>query len=147
MKQIKDVMTKDVICVDPETSLKEIVDLMKKNDIKKMPVLDSGKVIGVVRVEDLLYKKEEAPLPPILAINDLIITLPSNKTFQNKLQKLTAYKASEIMTKKFLLVDVSENVEKVITEIVEKNYGYTLVQENGKLAGIITKKDLLDNIF
>ena len=73
-----------------QPSLKEIVDLMKKNDIKKMPVLDSGKVIGVVRVEDLLYKKEEAPLPPILAINDLIITLPSNKTFQNKLQKLTA---------------------------------------------------------
>lgn len=147
MKQIRAIMTKDVICVEPETSLKEIVDLMKANEIKKLPVISSEEVIGVVTVEDLLYKKEEAPLPPILAINDLIITLPSNKAFQNKLQKLTGYKAEQIMTKRFLLIQVEDNTEKVITEILEKNYGYALVKENNKLVGIITKKDLLNNIF
>lgn len=147
MKLIRDVMTKDIVSINPETSLKNIVDLMKQKEIKKLPVLDSGKLIGVVRVEDLLYKKEEAPLPPILAINDLIITLPSNKAFQTKLQKLTAYKASEIMTKDFLTVNINDSVEKVVTDIVEKSYGYALVKENGELVGIITKKDLLDNIF
>ena len=51
---IKDVMTKNPITVEPKATILEATELMKKNNIKKLPVLDkSGALVGIITENDL----------------------------------------------------------------------------------------------
>ena len=53
-RQVKDVMTPDVIAVAVSTPLEEVVETMEKHRIKRVPVVENQRVIGVVSRSDLL---------------------------------------------------------------------------------------------
>ncbi len=50
----EDIMTKDPICVEEETSVKEIIELMTENNIIRVPVVRKEKLIGVISRCDIL---------------------------------------------------------------------------------------------
>ena len=41
-------MTRQVISVDPDTSLQEIANVLEKHGIKRVPVIDNGRLVGIV---------------------------------------------------------------------------------------------------
>lgn len=147
MKKVKDVINRDIITISPEETFDKIIDIMKEKKIGRLPVLEGGKVIGVVTRDDLLVREEKAPLPPVIAFWDLLITLPNNKYFQDKLKKISSYKASELMSDSYFICREEDDLEEVVTKMLEEGYSYTLVEEDGKLKGIITKSDLIYNCF
>lgn len=51
---VDNIMTKEIITVGPDKDLQEAVDLMVKNKIKKLPVLDSGKLVGMITTSDII---------------------------------------------------------------------------------------------
>jgi len=53
-KRVSDVMTRDVITAAPDTPLREIAVLMEKHCIKRVPILATGLVVGIVSRVDLL---------------------------------------------------------------------------------------------
>lgn len=53
-RRVAEVMTGDVIAVGPETPLVQVVKLMENHRIKRLPVVDAGKVIGLVSRSDLV---------------------------------------------------------------------------------------------
>lgn len=53
-RRIGDVMTTDVVSAPPGASLAEIVELMAHHDIKNVPILDNGKMAGIITRSDLL---------------------------------------------------------------------------------------------
>ena len=46
--QVGDVMTTELITITPDTHLLMIVDIMIKKHIRRLPVVDNGKVVGIV---------------------------------------------------------------------------------------------------
>lgn len=52
---VGDIMTTDVITVKPETHLMMILDIMIKKHVRRIPVLDVDKAIGIVYISDLFY--------------------------------------------------------------------------------------------
>ena len=52
--KVEDIMTKEVIMVSPEMGIDEAVDLMREKKIKKLPVVSSDKLIGIVTVTDII---------------------------------------------------------------------------------------------
>ena len=51
---IREIMTLRVIYAAPETRLEECMAIMNRNDIRHMPVLDKGKVVGMLSLKDLV---------------------------------------------------------------------------------------------
>ncbi|MCD6495937.1 MAG: CBS domain-containing protein [Candidatus Aenigmarchaeota archaeon] len=51
---VRDVMTKNLITVSKDTTVEEAVEIMEKNNIKKLPVAENGRVIGIVTMTDML---------------------------------------------------------------------------------------------
>lgn len=120
MKKIVDVMNTELITINRETNFKEILKIMQEKGIGRLPVIEDDKLIGVVTRDDILVKQEKAPLPTAVAFWDLFITLPQSKHFQEKLKKLSAYTAEDIMSTDYLLVDKESDLEDLVTKIVEE---------------------------
>ena len=81
-----DVMTQQVIHVAEETSLGDVVGLMEKHNIKRLPVLSDGKLVGIVSRADLLRAlaaRQADPLPPP-AESDASIRAAMNEVLKNE---------------------------------------------------------------
>ena len=50
---VRDIMSKPLIVTSPETSLEDAVEVMFKHKIKKLPVIDGGKLVGLVTFTDI----------------------------------------------------------------------------------------------
>jgi CBS domain-containing protein len=53
-RKVADVMTRAVITAAPQTSLRDIANILEKNGIKRVPIVDGGKIIGIVSRANLL---------------------------------------------------------------------------------------------
>ena len=147
MKQVSDVMNADLITIESSLTFDNILKIMTEKGAGKLPVINNGELIGVVTRDDILVRQETAPLPPVIAFWDLLITLPENKEFKKKLKKLSGYTAKDIMSTDYLVVKKSDDLANVITQIVEQKYNYALVVEEDSIEGIITKTDLIKKCF
>ena len=56
--EVKDIMTKDVISVCPENAVTESSRIMAKNKIRRLPVCENGKVVGMVSLGDISRSKK-----------------------------------------------------------------------------------------
>lgn len=142
MKKVKDVVNRNLITVSPSSSFEEVINIMKKG-VGKVPVLENEKVVGIITRDDILVKEGKFPLPPVIAFWEVMITLPGNKEYQEKLNKFSSYKVEDIMSKVKMYSSLEDNLEDVVTEMLNKKISYTLVLESEKLVGIVTKSDLI----
>lgn len=142
MKKVKDVVNRNLITVSPSSSFEEVINIMKKG-VGKVPVLENEKVVGIITRDDILVKEGKFPLPPVIAFWEVMITLPGNKEYQGKLSKFSSYKVEDIMSKVKMYSSLEDDLEDVVTEMLNKKISYTLVLENEKLVGIVTKSDLI----
>ncbi len=81
-----DVMTTQVIHVSEETPLGDVVGLMEKHNIKRLPVLSDGKLVGIVSRADLLRAlaaRQADPMPPP-AESDATIRAAMNDVLKNE---------------------------------------------------------------
>ena len=53
--QVGDLMTTEVITIQPDTHIMVIVDLMIRKHIRRIPVIEDNKIIGIVYISDLFY--------------------------------------------------------------------------------------------
>ena len=51
---VSEVMSKDVITVDPDESLEEAVEKMMERNIKRLPVVEGGKLVGIITASDII---------------------------------------------------------------------------------------------
>jgi CBS domain-containing protein len=130
MKQdlVKHWMTRDVITITPDTSLSEAHRLMTEKRIRRLPVVDHGKLVGLVTLGDV--RSAEPSAASTLSVWEM----------NNLLAKL---KVSEIMTREPVTISQEATISTVAEIMLEKKFsGLPVVDEAGKLVGIITESDI-----
>ena len=126
--RIRDVMTKNPITVDSETLVLDAQKIMQENNIRRLPVVDKGKLVGIVTKHDLL---QASPSPATsLSIHEL-----------NYL--LARMKVKEIMKKNPMTLSPDTPFEEALKLGQDKKIGSFPVVENGKLVGIATESDIV----
>jgi CBS domain-containing protein len=130
MKQelVSDWMTKDVITIAPETSLKEAHDIMNQKHIRRLPVVTQGKVVGIVTLGDIRgAEPSKASSLSVWEMNDLLAKL----------------KVSEIMTRNPATIQQSASIGDAAKIMLEKKFSsLPVVDETERLVGIITESDI-----
>ncbi len=53
-RSVGSIMTREILCIEEETSLDRIVEIMQHGHVKRLPVVKDGKVVGIVSRRDLL---------------------------------------------------------------------------------------------
>lgn len=117
---IEEIM-KSPIHVDKDQRLSYAVNLFEKHNIARLPVLEEGKLVGILTQRDVMEK-----------IGD----------FREDL-KVSTYHISSCMTKNPFTLHPSDPVEKAVELFCEKGIsGIPIVDE--KLVGIVTKLDVIE---
>ncbi len=146
MLKAKDIMTKEVVTVKLETTIAELARLLMKMQISGAPVVDDKeKLIGIVTENDLIGKNSRLHIPTILRLFDAYIPLGMSK-MESDIRKMASSTVEDICTKEIITVDEEASVEYIATIMTEKRIHILPVVGEGKLVGIIGKKDLIKGI-
>jgi CBS domain-containing protein len=139
-------MTKDVITVKPDTTIEDLARILINHQISGTPVVDgNGDLIGIVTENDLISKNKRLHIPTILRLFDAFIPLGTSR-LEEEIKRMAAFAAGEICTKNVVTVDEDMPVEDVATIMAEEKIHLLPVLREGKLVGIIGKKDLIKGI-
>jgi acetoin utilization protein AcuB len=126
--RVKDLMTKNPITVNSETLVLDAQRIMKENNIRRLPIVDKGKLVGIITKHDLL---EASPSPATsLSVHEL-----------NYL--LSKMKVKEIMKKNPITLTPDTPFEEALKIGQDEKVGSFPVVENGKLVGIATESDIV----
>ena len=143
---VRDVMTKKVVSVSPETGIVEIADLIFKNRFHGVPVIESGKVAGIVTETDFFTKDASILFLPsyinFLKENKIKEDLPPEK--REEVEKLINTKAKDIMTPDCVTIFQDMQIKDLLQFFrTTKFTSLPVTDEDNRMVGIITLSDIL----
>lgn len=144
MQTIADIMTRDVISVKRETSVRELAEIFTTRRIGSLPVVDDdNRLVGIVTETDLVEQDKTLHIPTVVSIFDWVIYLESSKHFEKELQKMTARTAGEIMSEDVETIAPTAPLSQAADILSGKGIHALPVVEGGKLVGIVSRIDLI----
>lgn len=121
-------MSKEVITIGPNGSMQDAIFLMKEKNIRMLPVIDKGKLVGMITQGDL--KRASASDATTLEIHELLYLIDK-------------IKIRDIMTRKLITVPIDFTIEETAEIMLEnKINGVPIVDQNEKVVGVVTQSDL-----
>jgi acetoin utilization protein AcuB len=121
-------MTPNPITITPDVSIAEAMEWMKRENVRRFPVVDKNKkLVGVVTYTDLLYAS------------------PSSATSLSMWEisyLLAQVKVKEVMTKEVITVGQDTTLEDAARLMVDNKVGSLPVMRDGTIVGIITESDI-----
>jgi CBS domain-containing protein len=144
MFKAKELMTRDVITVKPDLTVKELARILVKNQISGTPVVDDeGTLVGIVTEKDLIERDKKLHLPTVVTLFDAVIYLESEKHFKADLKKMAASKVADIMVRDVITIDEDTSVREIATLMADKGKDLLPVVKDGRLVGIVGKADVV----
>lgn len=119
---VKDVMTKTVKVVKPDTLVKTVVATMNKFDIGSIVVVKGNRPVGIITERDILRRIVEPCLAP------------------------ETLRAREVMTSPIITISSTASIDEASRIMARKKIKRLLVMENEKLVGIITFTDIVTQV-
>lgn len=117
--EIGGIMKKEVITTTSETEIFSVIKEITKRGIRQLPVIDNGKLVGIISSMDILrglFKNKHTP---------------------------TKSKVEEIMTKEVIFCNEEDELSKVWEKIYERGFSGLPVLRKGKVVGMITRSDII----
>lgn len=136
--KISDVMTRDVMTVSPDATLKQVAQVLAGLGVSGLPVVEDGLVVGVVSEADVLAK-ERGDAPHRSGLFGLL--LDDGADLRAKLEARTA---AEAMTSPAVTISQDRPLAEAAARMLDEEVNrLPVVEEDGTLVGIVTRADLV----
>ena len=116
----QDIMSRNLIIMNDNTSISEVARIMKEKDIGFIPISSDNKIIGVI------------------TDRDIVVNAISNKCSLDTPVK-------EYATKNVISVNIDDNVSKILNVMRKNKVKRVLVNDEHRLVGIVSFSDILNN--
>lgn len=127
--EVNEIMRTDVAVLTPQASLRDVAELMRERDVRHIPVVENGRIVGIVSDRDMR-----------LYVADLFQSQGETEVESTR----RALTIRNIMQSKPLYVDPSADVDEVVDLLLEYRIGAVLVSDSqGTLRGIVSYEDIL----
>lgn len=125
---VKEWMTTHVLTTQPNTPISDAHQMMKDNTVRRLPVMDKGKLVGIITIGDVREASpSDATTLSIWELNYLWAQLTVDK----------------VMSRNVLTVQADTSILDAAEMMLEhKISGLPVVGKDGKLVGIITESDI-----
>jgi acetoin utilization protein AcuB len=129
---VKDIMTHNVITIPSDTYVLDAERIMESYKISRLPVLDEGRLVGLITKDDILKASPSSTAPY------------NQRQLFYLMSKLTV---KEIMKARVFTVSPDMTVEKAVAFAQKNKVGCLPVVEGGKVVGILTTNDVFYKIL
>ncbi len=154
MKTVKDVMVKDVVSFKPSDPIHYVAWSLRQKRISGGPVLDGDRVVGIISERDIMKMLEEHDihlnlfLPSPLDVIELPVRMKHElNEVMDVIKTAAAVSIEEIMTKKVVTIDPTEEVSKAAKIMGDRCINrLPVVDKKGRLVGIITRGDVIGTL-
>ena len=125
---VKEIMTKEVESITPDTVLPEARQVMIRNNIRRLPVVDGDKLMGIVTLSDIQQAApSDATSLSVWELNYLLAQLT----------------IKEIMTSPVMTIGENDLVNKAANMMLANKFGgIPVVNSAGGLSGMVTESDI-----
>jgi CBS domain-containing protein len=137
------IMTTDVMTVHADTTIEDVARLLTTRRIGSVPVVDDeNRVVGVVNDEELFTSEKGIPFSAV-RVPVLFEKWAQPDRAAEIYASARRNTARDVVSFEFVCVDVNASVGHITQLMVERNLHRVLVTRNERLAGIITRLDLI----
>jgi CBS domain-containing protein len=138
--KIEDVMSTDVVTIGPDVPYTDVVDCLLNHGISGLPVVDdTGRLLGIVTEADLVSKEAYAPRRRALG---LLADYFRGRDPQ-WVRKSAGLTAREVMTAAADVCTPDEDLGEAARRMLERHHKRLPVVVDGRLVGIVARRDLL----
>jgi CBS domain-containing protein len=124
---VRQFMTGTVVTVNRRTTMRELAALFEKHDFNAFPVVEDGKLVGIITKFDFLRAFAFTTSQVVPHYNELM-----------------SRPASEVMTEAVVHVDPTSPLTRVLQLMVNlKTRSFPVISADGQLAGMISREDIM----
>ena len=140
----RDIMTAEVVSVEPCTSLQEFSKLLEESNVSVMPVVDEDQSLyGIISATDLIESDRPLHIPTVISLFDWVLYLESEKNFSAQVKKICAQTVGDLCTRDVVVCAPETPVSEVAELMVKHKVHLVPVVQDGKLAGVVGRHDIL----
>jgi CBS domain-containing protein len=146
---VRDAMTKQVATLRAGQSITEAADELADHRFGAMPVVDpNGKLVGLLRDEDLMMSEARVHVPTFIVLLGATIPIPSTMHhLEEDLHKFAGATVGEVMDPDPVTVAPDATLEDVATVMHDREVTHIpVVDDAGKVVGIIARGDLVRDV-
>jgi CBS domain-containing protein len=149
MLQVKDVMTKAVLTVSPETLVKDAAALLAERNISGLPVIEAGRVVGIFSEGDVLRsikttkKDMRLVFPSISSLGIAFQEEVTQREILDAYEEIGNRPVKDVMSMNVVIVEPDIALNEAIVKMVQRGINRLPVVDKGGLVGIITRGDVI----
>jgi acetoin utilization protein AcuB len=124
-----EIMQSDVVVLGPAASLRDASELMHSHDVRHLPILENGQLVGIISDRDIRCH-----------LSELFLSQPESVPSEAR----KSMKVRQIMQTKPITVDPDSDIQDVIESMLDSKIGAVVVTDTeGHLQGMISYEDVL----
>ena len=137
-------MRHEVPTVSPDDSVATVAMTMVEAGLPGVPVVEDGRIIGIVTEGDMVTREAEVELPARTSILDATLTLDAGRPYEDELRRVLAVTARELMTAPVFNILDRATVYELATLMQDENVNpVPVVNDDHQLVGIVSRTDLV----
>ena len=136
-------MQTDWPTLGPGQTVEDAIKLFAESGISGVPVVEDGRLVGVVTEGDLIYQDAEIKAPGFLDILGGVIPLGNWDEYRREALKSAGVTVDEVMTEGVITTPPDSSLAEAATIMAEKRIKLLPVAEEGTLRGVVTRMDIL----
>ena len=140
---VGDIMETDWPTLGPQQTVEDAIKLFAESGISGTPVVEDGRLAGIVTEGDLIFQDAEIKAPGFLDILGGVIPLGNWDEYRQEALKSAGVTVGEVMTREVFTVGPDASLAEAATIMAEERVKIVPVAEEGRLRGVVTRMDIL----
>ncbi|MBM4128727.1 MAG: CBS domain-containing protein [Nitrospira sp.] len=141
--KIRDIMTKTVHTIEPDKTLKECAESLKKHDVNGLVVLEKDRVVGVITKTDIF----KAILPRYPEIIEEEKYMSDLEYIEERVTKLFEMRVKDIMGTPAITVSSDMPIVRAGSMMILRRVKQVPVVDKERLVGIVTLTDIISSLL
>ena len=141
--RVSDIAHEEWPTLDPDETVERAIKLFAESGISGAPVVEGGRLAGIVTEGDLIFRDADIKAPGFLDILGGLIPLGSWDEYRTEALKSAGVTVDEVMTTDVITVSLDTTLAEAATIMAERGVKILTITEDGALHGVITRMDIL----
>ena len=141
--RVGDIMETEWPTLGAESTVEEAIKLFAEERVSGAPVVEDGRLVGIITEGDLIFQDADVKAPGFLDILGGIVPLGDTDEYRREALKSAGVTVGEVMTDDPVTVTTEATLAETATTMAERRKKILPVVEGGRLVGVITRMNIL----